>query len=401
MAVARSAVEFIWEGQQGLFEVAHDPARRKQFERTAALDALPRMRFIAPLARKQPGSTKAHVADRGNVLWADIDSRDALTRIDTALVPLGLTPSLVVDSGNKGFWIYLKLDALIPVAHLEILNQRLGRLVGGDHCCWNRDRLARLPGSIHPDSRRLASVVQFTGELFAASAIDHALPDETTSTAVPTAPGGQIHEPGVGLTVQLPKEHPPLALDLRQYIAARPKKGEGWDRSVYEQRIFTTLVAAGWNDEQILTFADLNSLSKHTQERLKRSSYEYSLRSITKSRSYLAKNPSSSSNVSMCIQPVQHRKYLNRDEFLAHADGCTGVQIISWATALGYSDKTARRALKSLLDGGYLYRTRKGRTYLYAHTDRAKTRAAAAKFKPTLFLPAIGAGSSSQTRRAW
>src|SRR5688572_3087757 len=70
----QAAIEFLWSGQAGWFELAFEPNRRELFELDEALKSLYRMRFFAPLARKTRGSTKEDVNDHGNVVWADIDS---------------------------------------------------------------------------------------------------------------------------------------------------------------------------------------------------------------------------------------------------------------------------------------------------------------------------------------
>jgi hypothetical protein len=157
---ARRAVEFIWEGQDGLFELAHHPHERAHYTKTEALHYLVRNRYFAPLARKSRGSKKENVADVGNVLWADIDSLDGFDDRLQRLLPN--RPSLVVFSGMKGFWIYLKLSEFVPTKKIESLNSGLAALLDADHC-WNRDRIARLPGSIHQSSGKRAEVVEFSG----------------------------------------------------------------------------------------------------------------------------------------------------------------------------------------------------------------------------------------------
>jgi hypothetical protein len=149
MTTAREAVDFIWDGQNSFFELAVWPGRRTHLSEARALDSLAGNRYYGPLARKAPGSTKQDVADTGNVLWADIDSLDGLERLDR----LPITPSLVVFSGMKGYWAYLKLSRPISTDRIEQLNLTLATLLEADHC-YNKDRLARLPGSIHQESHK-------------------------------------------------------------------------------------------------------------------------------------------------------------------------------------------------------------------------------------------------------
>ena len=47
---------------------------------------------------------------------------------------LGLTPSAIVYSGNKGYWAYIKLSEPVPVLKIEHLNRGLACLLDGDNC---------------------------------------------------------------------------------------------------------------------------------------------------------------------------------------------------------------------------------------------------------------------------
>src|SRR5215216_5787594 len=153
----RNAVEFLWEWQDGLFELARHPNQRIHYKKREALESLSGNRYFAPLARKSRGSKKEDVARVGNVLWADIDSLGGLDDRLQRLLPI--RPSVVVYSGMKGFWVYLK------TGEIELLNQALQALLDADHC-WNRHRIARLPGSIHQDSGKRAEVLEFSGLVY-------------------------------------------------------------------------------------------------------------------------------------------------------------------------------------------------------------------------------------------
>jgi hypothetical protein len=148
---AERFLKFVWEGQSGVFELCPWPNSREHFDRSTALASLRGKRFFAPLARRHPGSTKADVAEVGNVLWADIDDLEARNLINARLRAYHLAPSALVFSGQKGYWVYIKLSVPIPTPQIEHLNKGLATLLDGDRC-WNCDRIARLPGSIHPDS---------------------------------------------------------------------------------------------------------------------------------------------------------------------------------------------------------------------------------------------------------
>lgn len=391
----RAAIEFLWADQDGWFEVAFSPAHRQVMSRADALAALPQMRYFAPTARKQRGSRKSDVADQGNVLWADIDSRDALTTIEDKLVPLGIRPSLVIDSGNKGFWIYLKLTSLIPVEEVEGLNRRLGELVGADHC-FNRDRLARLPGSVHPDSGNQAHVVEFSGKRFKASELDRLLP--VTTDAPSSAVNDETDRTNYG---GVPHPVPRLSQHLMTYVRARPKKGEGWDRSEVEQKIFLALVGQGWSDEQIIVFSDANSLSKHCGERMRRGNLGWTERSIAKAREfYEMKEAASPSYSSMCRKDVVARPNIDRHELLKQSQ-CKNTRSIidNFVNQHPCSEEMIRRVLNSLVISGYLTRIKSGTTFIYLHTPKA-TKVLTSKFTLPIWTPPVS-DLKSRERIAW
>jgi len=109
-------------------------------------------RYFSVLPRVREGAKKEDVVPAGNLLWLDIDSREARDHFG-AFEEIGIAPSAVVDSGG-GFWCYWKLAELVPSETLEVWNRRLNRfacehLPGVDLACWNLNRNARLVGAVH------------------------------------------------------------------------------------------------------------------------------------------------------------------------------------------------------------------------------------------------------------
>jgi len=361
-----------------------------------------RMRFFAPLARRRRGSKKGDVHSFANVLWADMDSREALATVERELQPLGFSPSVVVDSGNKGFWIYLKLTKPIPVAQIESLNKRLAVLVGGDKA-WNCDRIARLPGSIHPKSGNLARVVSFTGEVFDVERIEAALPADRDQARevvkAGTAPAAPTLAPFAAIGARFPT--PILSGALTEYVARCPRRGEGFDRSEWEQKIFVALVGQGWNDEQIIAYSNSVGLSKHVQEGMKRGDFSWTFLSLQEARNYVAANPSDPSLLThMCKEPVPLRTRLDRDELLAYSHERTQVEIINhFSTRDGFNPKTVQRALNRFVDGGYITKSRQGHTFLCLHTEKTKQRNAK-RFRPGLVVPSVSNPRSTK-RQIW
>jgi hypothetical protein len=357
-ASARSAVAFLWSRQVGLFELASDPASRRLYEKRAALASLARNRYFAPLARKSGGSKKENVADIGNVLWADIDHLEGLEDRLRRLVPI--RPSLVVFSGMKGFWVYLKLSEAIPTDDIEILNTGLEKLLGADHC-HNRDRLARLPGSIHQDSGKLAEMVEFSGLVYSCEDLaflkDH-VPSKANRSAEPV-----LDDTAPSLT-SFPTEFPALSHELWLYIDRSPRWGEhGYDRSEMEQKIFTALAYQGWTDDEIITFATVYRLPRHLQEWARRKDYSWTNRSLGSAREYVSthpKQPKRSITKTMCIGSDSKGGYTHADRHkalrLVTGSQRTTELIQVWMTKLPSQprESTAYRMLGQFRGGGYI-----------------------------------------------
>jgi hypothetical protein len=192
---------------------------------------------------------------------------------DSIIVFAVLAPSVrvvVVFSGRKGFWVYLKLDGLIPTDQIEVLNRGLETLLGADSC-HNMDRLARLPGSIRQDSGKLAEVVEFTGLVYSHADLAFLKDHVPSKAALPAEPA--VDDTAPSLT-SFPTEFPALSHELRLYIERSPKRGAyGYDRSEMEQKIFTALAYQGWTDDEIIAFADAYRLPRHWQERARHKDY--------------------------------------------------------------------------------------------------------------------------------
>lgn len=161
MTDAALVLEFLWSGQDGLFELARKSEGRyngQLYPRDEALSSLAGYDYFGPLARRSYGSSDENVAGVGNVLWADIDNAD---RIDGRLARVPVAPSLVIHSGNTGFWVYWKLTRSIAAAEIESLNRGLTHRLEADRGSWRRTQLARLPGSYREETGTLAEVVEF------------------------------------------------------------------------------------------------------------------------------------------------------------------------------------------------------------------------------------------------
>src|SRR5581483_5076024 len=332
-------------------------------------------RFFGPLARRAKGSRREQIAETGNVIWADVDSRDAPQRISERMAPLGLDPSVLVDSGNKGYWIYVKLTRCIPTDEIERLNRALRKLMDGDNC-WARTQIARLPGSVNDKSGRRVEIVSFSGARYDPDFIVDAL---SPSAALDSASHYTNRPQSTAADLERGKRTtfgvvPPLPHTMRTYINQRPRKGEGYDRSLMEQQIFTLLVARGWSDDQIIAYADAHRLSKHTERRIKRGTYAWTTENLKAARKYQEK----SSTTEVCMETVTPtRRQLDGVFVLTLVCGqrqCDLVREVVQRT--GRHKRTVLRALKQPEEGGLLYRVRCGNTVTIHLTERgsAKTK---------------------------
>jgi hypothetical protein len=161
------------------------------------LDAVgERWRYFSVLPRVRRGAKKEDVVPSGNLLWLDVDSREALEHLGS-FEELELAPSAVVDSGG-GFWCYWKLAELVPSETLEAWNRRLNRyaaerLPGVDKGCWNRNRTARLVGAVHEETGVEAHVVAevSTWQLYRPARVEAVLP---------VAPEGAVMREGLSVS---------------------------------------------------------------------------------------------------------------------------------------------------------------------------------------------------------
>lgn len=116
---------------------------------------------------------KAEKADvkEARWLWADVDPPGTLADLDqwraerlsesSELPP----PTFFIDSG-RGFWRFWKLKEAQPVDGdgpltqlVESYARGIEKDLGGDHC-HNIDRIARLPGTVNPKTKRVATVLE-------------------------------------------------------------------------------------------------------------------------------------------------------------------------------------------------------------------------------------------------
>jgi hypothetical protein len=241
---SREFLQFIWDGQDGLFELASSPQRRFRVTKRDALQRHLACTYFGPIARQADSGLKAAVADCANVVWADVDEAPGPDWLQERLSELNLGASAIVFSG-RGYWVYLKLDQLVPTSEVERLNRGLAVLLDADKC-WERNRLARLPGSVNEKTHVRARVEQLDAVLHSPAAL------RTLGERIQEQP--QSYTPD-STPVRIGRT-PHLGAFTWNYIGAKPARGQGYDRSVEEHKIFVALVAQGWTDEEIVAFAN-------------------------------------------------------------------------------------------------------------------------------------------------
>lgn len=145
---------------------------------------------------------------------------------------------------------------------------------------WNRDRIARLPGSIHPQSGKRAGVVSFSAATHDPDQLSFLL-DEVPAAAART---DTTSDEALSFEAVKWPGHPALSDVLWEYIERRPRRGQyGYDRSNVEMGIFTALVHQGWTDEEIIGFANVY-LPRHRQDFARFKDFRWTLRSLEKAR---------------------------------------------------------------------------------------------------------------------
>jgi hypothetical protein len=389
----RTFLEFIWDGQEGLFELASAPRLRFRTTRTEALQNHHGAMYFGPLARKVDAGRKAAVADVGNVLWADIDVSPGPDWLRGQLATAGITPSATVFSG-RGYWIYVKLDRLIPTETIECLNRSLAALLRADSC-WERNRLARLPGSINEKSGARARVVDLSQAVHAPDALslpsrdepDQSIPDEDLLRL----PNSYAQFPAV----------PRLGRRALEYIHLKPQRGVGYDRSVEEQRIFKALAGQAWTDDEIIAFADAYSLPRHSEERRKRGDYSWTLLSIRKARTALGADTQEAVSIhrdNMCRQSATNQ--LQRRDVLHVLEGRSTQEIIDFFAPM-HNRSTVLRALSQLRASEHSETVRRGRNVINRLTPKGRA-VVEERFRRALFLPTLATMHHDNPRvRPW
>lgn len=401
-----AAVRLIFSGQVGLVEVAPgSPSTRRCLSGpNEFLAAIDRCRYFGPLTRKRyPGSTIADVSEFGDVLWADGDAihdKGAIateaevstlrSRLETAWRQLGLAPSIIVFSGNRGVHSYWKLPRSIPKAEIGELNRRLAHWLETDTAVWQVNHLLRVPGSRHELTGRTADVLHLSSHTIDPELFYALLPALPTPARTVSAP--PTHALSSADRVSYPR--PWLTAAITRYSANPPEKGKV-DRSSQEQAIFTHLACQGWSDEQIIQFAHDRRLPRHIEEWFRRRPHgSWTRKAITDARAHLLEKgvitvpEGGPTNHNGILVPVgetlqmvlrrerrPHYRHVDRGRMLYFVRGQTSRELTNeWMGDSGCSQRTAYNILKSYVEGGLVSKDGKGKNTRVHLTDYAKER---------------------------
>lgn len=284
--LSRDAVAFLWEGQDGEFATVPVPNAGRSFYGSAgeALGSLEDYFLPVPFTFG-PGVDRrgsiSNVAPTANVVWIEADApgvaKDVVTADDqlvalrdhlwSRFAALGLFPSLLYFSGNRGFHAFWKLARQIPTGEVSRLNSALRRFFDSDKSSVVTPR--RTPGGVHKKTGKRAQIVSFSRDLVEPEqlwdvlAVDHSemVGESVKQTAISIFGGKR----GAAWTYAPPPAAPLLPTNLQIYIRVRPVWRAGYDRSAYELWLFTVLAGQGWSDDEIISLAWQYRLSKHTE----------------------------------------------------------------------------------------------------------------------------------------
>ncbi len=262
------AIRLLWSGYgDGVFFDVRPHPSSITFEKDleSAVQLAKESSFIGLLPRRREGSKTQDVVLKGNVVWVDIDSPNALGLIEATLRPLGLAPTIVMSSGH-GYWFYWKLVDLSSLLIIEKINRGLSALLGGD-ACHDRTRICRVPGSFNTKygEKRPVEIVQINeGALYYPRSFRAVLPPKKKASAEVVDLNGITPQPDDRVT-WIERIDPDWTgrEDLASYVMGEVPAGV--DRSQVEFRIAVLLARSGWTRGEIRGFFDAHQLPRHLQ----------------------------------------------------------------------------------------------------------------------------------------
>jgi CHC2 zinc finger len=100
--------------------------------------------YVGVLPRQRRGGSRADLVERGDVVWADCDTRESVAALRT-FRPL---PAMVVASSRENRHAYWFLAEPVGLDVIEGTNRRAALALGADGRCSDRARILRPAGSV-------------------------------------------------------------------------------------------------------------------------------------------------------------------------------------------------------------------------------------------------------------
>jgi hypothetical protein len=183
-------------------------------------------------------------------LWVDIDRLDGL---DEALARVGVKPTFLYESGNKGYWAIWAIVESVNTDHLEAATKTIAAIVGGDRGAAERSRLGRIPGSLNRTSGRAGRIISATWDRHPWDAF------RKLDAPVRKGPIESDASPGAAPTLEFTPARTAVSLtpSLEAYVKTHQTvshaQGGKYDRSAMEQKIYVCLLSQGHERGVVLT----------------------------------------------------------------------------------------------------------------------------------------------------
>lgn len=170
----------------GMRQEFHPVRARDLLQRRISTLGATRDLYVGVVARGRREGGRDALVSRAHVLWADLDTPEAIANLARFVAP----PSLVVNSGS-GRHAYWSIWPSITPSLAERMNRRLAHALGGDAVCAEAARILRPPGTFNfkGDAPRPVTIEALTVEIYRAEQVAGNLPDPPETKARPRPTG--------------------------------------------------------------------------------------------------------------------------------------------------------------------------------------------------------------------
>jgi DNA-binding transcriptional ArsR family regulator len=287
---------------------------------------------------------------------------------------IDLPPSAVVDSGG-GFWLYWKLSELADTELIEEWNYRLNiflrdQVPGVDRGCWNRNRCARLVGTVHEETGITAHFLpeHLSRRMYAPAEAEERiplLPDASPDPEMASLPAPVLVEPPVG-DGDVASALARFRWYWEESLSEAEVKARGQTRHQIEFALAVALVEAGCTEEEIIELFDRHALAKHVEKKRVNpgNRYGYARLTVENARAAAARKPTPvgepRGGQAVAAKPKRAWNEADRGEILAmvdehsHSALTVGAMVKAISERFGCTERTAENALSQLVEAGYI-----------------------------------------------